>query len=126
MGKNKIIYLMVIIVCSCRFHMNNGEVNSKILGDLYTYKNETSVLNIILELKNDYTFSFKQTSGFSVLYSEGLYKIENNNLILNTILPFEDDGLIKANQIQFSNEKIKIKKNKLEYRDYTLKRVVYR
>jgi hypothetical protein len=132
MGKNKrinhfYIYILLLIVLSCKGLMKSNKNHTQ-FPKVYEYKNEQNTLHIQFEFLINNKFEYREISGLKKKFSQGIYKQENNSVILNSIYPYDlDSGMLKvSNWVEFINDTLIIHNDILKYEIYLLERQVPR
>ena len=88
----------------------------------YSYQNDLSTYFVYFEFFRDKTFIYESTSGMQIRYSSGTYSFNDKKLTINSVYPDTLIGITPVSWMEFRNEVLIFKKEKLIYKDYILKR----
>lgn len=94
----------------------------KSLNGTYQYKDR--LLTIDLVLRGDTAYSFSYDISMNHRSSSGVYKrTSSDTIVLNSIYKWGNEALVRITWKKFIDKKLVVKKNKIYYEDFVLKRI---
>ena len=122
MGKYKLMISMVIscVLMGCKIYNNSTNIISS-----YVFINEKRDICFEITLLEKDSFEYRDVMGLRRRFSKGIYKLEGEWLILNSIYEGNSE-IIPISWVVFEDERIRFTNKGLFYNDFFLKMKKYK